>query len=127
MRVGSQRPPPPPPAQVDLLLPLHLLLIAGLATETDYVASALDALPRTMDVARDLSLGGYLLQAPVAKALQLWAGWPSEGFDALHMLAVLPILGALAALVQYGVQAPFARLLKRCLDGASRDGAAAGR
>ena len=92
--------------KTDLLLPLHLLLITGLATPTDPLASALGALgPTAASAARDLSLGIYLLQAPALHAARIWAGW---GDTPAQLFATFTLLILAAAAVHYAVQRPVA-------------------
>tara|TARA_B110001452_G_scaffold212815_1_gene183497 strand:- start:217 stop:558 length:342 start_codon:yes stop_codon:yes gene_type:complete len=98
--------------KTDLLLPLHLLLITGLATSTDPLASALGALgPTAASAARDLSLGIYLLQDSALHAARIWAGWgdtPPREKTPAQLVATFTLLILAAAAVHYAVQRPVA-------------------
>ena len=61
--------------KVDVLLPLHAMLLLGLAEGDDPLSIALSMRP--LPWLRHLALGVYLLQAPTYEALTLATSWPT--------------------------------------------------
>ena len=122
--VGSLR-------EMGVSMVLWCALVAGLASANDPIAQLLNRLPpHVNDFARDLSGAVYLFQYPVALLLYLWytmgaaslcphgnTTWPFfpgllSGVQLLGLLAVLLPFGAL---VHFGVQKPFADMMKKII------------
>lgn len=99
--------------KVGLLLPLHALLVVGLAEGTDPLARL--CATRPLPALRHLALGAYLLQAPTYELLTLASGWPTPFTSApAHELALLAALMLVAAAAHAGVQQPLGAAMLRC-------------
>jgi len=100
--------------QAGLLLPLYLGVIAGFTEQADPFCRWLDGFPRAAAVARDLSLGVYLLTEPMKGLMQLIRICPGSE-EECHQLSLkgvamyvvfLLLLHLLSACVHYLLQLP---------------------
>jgi hypothetical protein len=98
--------------QAGILLPLYLGVVAGFAEGADPFCRLLDRQPRAASVAREVSLGVYLLQQTVLTWLSQLGWCPSYGDGRdwwRYLVFFLPLLHLTALAVHYGVQRPIAR------------------